>query len=205
MSRRKPVETPEEGSENPFRRWSERKLRARQASANLPEPIPEAKPEGLDEVPTEALDEAVPTDADMPTLESLSSESDYSGFLSPGVSDELRRLALRQLFGATKFNIRDGLDDYDEDFTRFAKLGDVITSDLRHRLEMEHPRSNADTDADVDADAEEASTAAVPEESSPEAAASLNAPRSKGNGGEAGDDFHSDRPETDASEEQEPT
>ncbi len=52
MSRRKPVETPEEGSENPFRRWSERKLRARQASANLPEPIPEAKPEGLDEVPT---------------------------------------------------------------------------------------------------------------------------------------------------------
>ncbi len=35
------------------------------------------------------------------------------------------------------FNIRDGLDDYDEDFTFFEPLGDTITADMRHQMERE--------------------------------------------------------------------
>lgn len=77
------------------------------------------------------------TDEEMPPLESLTEESDYTGFLSPKVSDELRKLALRKLFHGSQFNICDGLDDYDEDFTKFAKLGDVITAEMRHRAELE--------------------------------------------------------------------
>ena len=38
------------------------------------------------------------TDADMPPLESLSADSDFTGFLSPKVSESLRRAALRKLF-----------------------------------------------------------------------------------------------------------
>ena len=38
-----------------------------------------------------------PGDADMPPIESLDAESDYTGFLSPGVSDALRQAALRKL------------------------------------------------------------------------------------------------------------
>jgi hypothetical protein len=77
------------------------------------------------------------TDADMPSLNDLDGDSDYSGFLSPDVSEELRRMALRQLFHSAQFNICDGLDDYDEDFTSFEKLGDIVTSDMKHRMEME--------------------------------------------------------------------
>ena len=62
----------------------------------------------------------------MPSLESLNEESDYSGFLSPGVSDGLHRLALRKLFGAAKFQVRDGLDDYDTDYNLLQPLRRVL-------------------------------------------------------------------------------
>ncbi|MCH7880797.1 MAG: DUF3306 domain-containing protein, partial [Proteobacteria bacterium] len=45
----------------------------------------------LEEVP-------VLTDADMPPVDTLTEESDFSGFMSSGVSDELRNRALRKLF-----------------------------------------------------------------------------------------------------------
>lgn len=77
------------------------------------------------------------TDADMPEIETLHEDSDYSGFMSPGVSDELRNLALKKLFQAPSFNIRDGLDEYDEDYTTFEKLGDIITCDMKHQIELE--------------------------------------------------------------------
>jgi hypothetical protein len=80
------------------------------------------------------------TDEDMPVIESLTPESDYSDFFSPGVSDALRKLALRKLFQGEAFNIRDGLDDYDDDYTRFEKLGDIVTADMRHQLELEAQR-----------------------------------------------------------------
>ncbi|MCW8889608.1 MAG: DUF3306 domain-containing protein [Sedimenticola sp.] len=73
-------------------------------------------------------------DEDMPPIESLTEESDYSGFLSEKVSDALRQQALRKLFHSASFNVCDGLDDYAEDFTNFAKLGSIITSDMRHQM-----------------------------------------------------------------------
>ncbi len=69
------------------------------------------------------------TDADMPSVASLDAASDFSGFMSPGVSEELRRLALRKLFALPNFKVRDGLDDYDDDFTVFEPLGDTVTND----------------------------------------------------------------------------
>lgn len=80
------------------------------------------------------------TDEDMPDVETLDEKSDFSGFLSPGVSDELRKLALRKLFRSKVFNVRDGLDDYDDDFRSFAALGDIITSDMKHQMELEEER-----------------------------------------------------------------
>jgi len=78
-----------------------------------------------------------PTDADMPPLESLTVDSDYSGFMSAKVSEALRRAALRKLFHSTELNVIDELDDYAEDFTTFTALGDLVTADMRHRLEVE--------------------------------------------------------------------
>lgn len=76
-------------------------------------------------------EELILTDEDMPAIETLNADSDYSGFLNKGVSPELRRKALQHLFRMPKFNIRDGLNDYDEDYTYFEPLGDTITSDMR--------------------------------------------------------------------------
>ncbi len=80
------------------------------------------------------------TDAHMPPIDSLTEDSDFSGFLSPGVSEALRKRALRKLFAGAVFNIRDGLDDYDDDFRNFAALGDLITSDMKHQMEVEEAR-----------------------------------------------------------------
>ena len=77
------------------------------------------------------------TDADMPPLETLSADSDFTGFLSPKVSESLRRAALRKLFHSNTFNVIDELDDYAEDFTTFEALGDIITADMRHQIELE--------------------------------------------------------------------
>ncbi len=74
------------------------------------------------------------SDADMPPIESLDENADYSPFLSPRVSSDLRRLALRKLFHSPKFNLRDGLNDYDEDYTCFAGLGDTVAAELRQAV-----------------------------------------------------------------------
>jgi len=78
------------------------------------------------------------TDEDMPDLETLNENSDFSGFMSTAVSEQLRKMALKKLFHGKSYNIRDGLDEYDGDYTSFEKLEpNVITCDMKHLLEVE--------------------------------------------------------------------
>ncbi len=84
-----------------------------------------------DGIDAESLPEAPLTDADMPDVETLNADSDFSPFFSDGVSKELRNAALKKLFFSGKFSTRDGLDDYDDDFTKFEPLGDTVTSDMK--------------------------------------------------------------------------
>ncbi len=110
-------------------RWSRRKRNAREEEQAAARQEPLKAPE------------APKTDADMPALETLNEHSDYSGFLSPGVSERLRQAALRKLFHLPQLNVVDGLDDYAEDYRVFAPLGDIVTADMRHRREMEEQRA----------------------------------------------------------------
>ncbi len=82
-------------------------------------------------------EQRVLTDDDMPDVETIDENSVVADFFSPGVSRDLRTKALRKLFHSGKFNVRDGLDDYDGDYTRFEKLGDIVTADMRHRMQMQ--------------------------------------------------------------------
>ena len=75
------------------------------------------------------------TDADMPRIETLRENDDYSVFMNPGVSESLRLQALRKLFRSAKFNQGDGLANYAGDYTSFASdhtrltgLGEAITA-----------------------------------------------------------------------------
>lgn len=123
-------EEPQGGSR--ISRWSRRKL-AMQGSDLQGEHPAVAEPGAS----AQMQHRNQPSDAQLPAVETLDAKSDYSGFLSPKVSEELRRLALRKLFHSASYNVCDGLDDYAEDFTNFAKLGDVVTADMRWRAEME--------------------------------------------------------------------
>jgi len=125
-------------------RWSRRKRGVEPSPAPAPEPAESAPP---DETTVREL-----TDADMPPLESLDENADYSGFFSPKVSAELRRVALRKLFHAPRFNITDGLDDYAEDFTAYQALGEVVTHEMKRMLEREAKRL-AEQSGEINADA----------------------------------------------------
>lgn len=75
------------------------------------------------------------SDADMPSIETLTAKSDLSDFFNKGVSAGLRRAALRHVFQLPVYNERDGLNDYDDDFTKFEPLGDTVTSDMKWHKE----------------------------------------------------------------------
>lgn len=130
----------QDNNESVLSRWSRRKLEADQLAPVVEEsasPDIETSLSAADQVTADTETKPVLTDADMPDIESLDEDSDFSGFMSAGVSDKLRNLALRKLFKAPVFNIRDGLDEYDEDYTYFEKLGDIVTCDMKHQIEMQ--------------------------------------------------------------------
>ena len=129
-------------------RWSRRKRGAEVLENEVPDSLLAETPEAdlsqslstsqneselqAEELDAEdALSEAPLTDADMPDIETLNADSDFSPFFSEGVSKELRNLALKKLFFSGRFSVRDGLDDYDDDFTKFEPLGDTVTSDMK--------------------------------------------------------------------------
>lgn len=202
MARRpgKPDDDVREGDGDFLARWSRRKLEAREEKTDSSEPAAGTVQTG------EAVAAAVPasperelTDADMPPLESLTAESDFTPFMSPGVSNGLRRLALRKLFGQPAFNVTDGLNDYDEDYTQFASLGNVVTHEMKRMLkreldggEGEKPPADAPVAGSRDADT------ALPEDApSPEPAA-VNTGSLDTDAVEDSDSHERDRPEDQA-------
>jgi len=122
----------EEAPEPFLERWSRRKAQARSGDDAPPAEAGGSDTERAEEAPGRAPGSVAPA---LPDLESLDEGSDYSAFLGAGVDESLRRKALRKLFHSPKFNVCDGLDDYCDDFTKFEKLGDVITADMRYQLE----------------------------------------------------------------------
>ena len=150
MSRSKiNVEDQEDNSDVSFvSRWSRLKLETRQHNDDIASDDTEVDKTAVDKTSMQTVvsdeEQEAPvkilTDDDMPDIESMTPDSDYTDFLSPGVSEELRKLALRKLFRSEVFNIRDGLDEYDGDYTHFEKLGDIVTSDMKHQLELEAKR-----------------------------------------------------------------
>lgn len=131
-------------------RWSDRKAAARRGETP-PEPgSPTRSPEKADvstaEAETSRSDKPV-APPDLPPLESLDEKSDYSVFFAEGVSEALRRAALRKLFHTAAFNVTDGLDDYAEDFRTFKPLGDVITHEMKRMAALEEKREREKREA----------------------------------------------------------
>ncbi len=107
-------------------RWSQRKLAARQGAVVDEPPREKQAVAPADETPPAAAGEqnsaAKATDPEteipeLPRIDELTFESDYTGFLHKNVPEALRRAALRKLWTSDPvFGFIDMLDDYCEDF-----------------------------------------------------------------------------------------
>lgn len=123
---------PEEGA---LSRWSRLKREAASATRKSPENVrteeetaapiePEAEGPAGNEAGAE--EDAVSIE-DLPDVETLDYDSDFSAFLRAGVPEELRRLALRKLWRSSPVLANlDGLNDYDWDFRKGWSLGDTV-------------------------------------------------------------------------------
>src|SRR6266581_1919625 len=102
-------------------RWSRRKLETTRA------PLPSAAtPPPATPLPTPTATSATPAPIELPPVESLTFDSDFTAFLRPEVDADLKRAALKQLFRDPRFNVMDGLDTYIDDYTK----ADPIPSDM---------------------------------------------------------------------------
>lgn len=72
-------------------------------------------------------------DHTLPDPETLPPGSDIKAYMDSGVSAGLRKRALRRLFAANHYGLRDGLDDYDDDYReRLKPLAREVAERLRH-------------------------------------------------------------------------
>ena len=95
-------------TDEPFlSRWSRRKNESR-SDAETP---PAAAEVAVQPVPAVAVEP-------LPPVESLTPESDFTGFMKPEVDEGLKRRALKTLFQDPHFNVMDGLDTYIDDYSK---------------------------------------------------------------------------------------
>ena len=111
-------------AESFLRRWA--RLKTEQAK---PKPAPEQEPRpGVPEPAVEPEEQQAAIE-DLPPIDELTAESDFTPFLRVGVPEELKRQALRKLWRTDPvFANLDGLVEYGEDFgAAFRNPGPVAT------------------------------------------------------------------------------
>ncbi|MCG9691787.1 DUF3306 domain-containing protein [Vibrio sp. Isolate22] len=90
--------------------------------------------------PTDALEESADTkESASETTEELS----MAQLLVSEASESVKKAALRKLFLSEEFNVRDGLDDYDDDYSNLKSLSEGVAESLRdwvkEKVEEETP------------------------------------------------------------------
>jgi len=75
------------------------------------------------DLPQKAEDTPAP---ELPPVDKLTPESDFTGFMHPKVEDALRRVALKKLFSDPHFNVPDPFEPYSGDWT----VGEPISEEM---------------------------------------------------------------------------
>jgi Protein of unknown function (DUF3306) len=122
-----------------LRRWSQRKLELARTERQDPAPVPApavAQAQATSP-PGDALAAEIPgaaqTSAELPPIESLTIDSDFTPFFRPQVDDATKRAALKQLFRDPRFNVMDGLDTYIADYSLPDPIPEAMLDDLMQR------------------------------------------------------------------------
>ncbi|MBO46675.1 MAG: hypothetical protein CMJ96_07240 [Planctomycetes bacterium] len=109
-------------------RWSRRKTALRDGEDVTPEQAPAENPVAVSQ---EQADDGrdLPIPDDLPDIDSLEKDSDYSLFMRDSTPEYLKRLALRKLWSSDPtFAVLDGLNDYDEDFSKIGMIVEEVTT-----------------------------------------------------------------------------
>lgn len=113
-------------------RWSRRKLDSDEAEQQAEETGPEQE-----------------TAADTSESEAAAEPQEKPIWQRDDVDADTKKAALRKLFHKPEFNLRDGLNEYDDDFTQFAGLGSIVTHEMKRMLKLaeENTRPSEQTPA----------------------------------------------------------
>ena len=118
-----------------LRRWARRKLEAARSKKPLASPAPPAPP-GRAAAVAAPVGAAEPV---LPSIESLTIDSDFTLFMQPNVDAAVRRAALKQLFRDPRFNVMDGLDVYIDDYAKADPIPDEMLKQLAHARAIFNP------------------------------------------------------------------
>jgi hypothetical protein len=122
--------------ENFFSRWSKRKVQTREGHPVRAEPVVDAAPVEAAPaavVPNEPQPEPAQPELPPPTLEdvqSLTPQSDFRRFVAPDVSPEVKNAAMKKLFADPRYNVRDSMDVYADDYTKADPLPESMLRQL---------------------------------------------------------------------------
>ncbi|HMZ85015.1 MAG TPA: DUF3306 domain-containing protein [Rhodocyclaceae bacterium] len=78
----------------------------------------------------------VPVPAELPSVDSLGFDSDFTGFLQAKVDGKLKQAALKKLFHLPHFNQMDGLDVYIDDYNTFEPIPESMLRELNHAQDL---------------------------------------------------------------------
>ena len=83
-----------------------------------------------EEKPVAQKNESQDQPPELPPLDQLTPDSEFSGFMHPKVEDALRRAALKKLFSDPHFNIPDPYEAYSGDWTVGEPIPDAMMATL---------------------------------------------------------------------------
>jgi hypothetical protein len=100
---------------------------------------------------------AAPAEANatqLPAVDSLTFDSDFTAFLKSNVEESVKRAALKKLLHDPRFNVMDGLDTYIDDYTQNEGISEEMLKTLDHaRSTLFPPQPQAEESAQAAAEA----------------------------------------------------
>ncbi|MBB1464227.1 DUF3306 domain-containing protein [Vibrio sp. SG41-7] len=98
--------------------------------ADLSSEMESAAPQSLESDALETNEEVNASDVQDPAPEATEDLS-VAQLLVSEASESVKKAALRKLFLSEEFNVRDGLDDYDDDYSNLKSLSEGVAETLR--------------------------------------------------------------------------
>ena len=145
-------------------RWSRLKKGARGEEKLAELDPPAAPPPPVAPNPPGAAVSSPQAQTPLPSIDSLKGlASEYAGFLKPGVSEDLKRAALKKLFSDPHFEAFERFEAYCEDYTIGEPIPAAMLKTLEHAKGLLFDEEKKDTPKETPAAADKPAAEALPD------------------------------------------